>query len=174
MWNQQMVELAIINAAMYVEVSVFHLIYWAIRWLDPDLNLLGCSFEEFPEKKKRIWSFLLSIKTRDKTEAILKRLFNANGKELLKKVLDVDDVEYFWDNYRKLSDYRNEIIHKGKRALYRIGDGSTAISHEPNAEEILNWCLMFIPICWDIFSKIHNEYIHKPMWKRKREKEANV
>lgn len=174
MWNQQRLELSVVTAAMYFEASVFHLIYWGTCWLDPDLNWIGCSSKEFPEKEQRIWSFLCEIKTRDKTDEALKRLFKTTGKEILKKALNDDDAKYFWDNYRKLSDYRNKIIHKGKRALYRIGDGSRAVVHEPKAEEILNWCIMFIPICWVVFSKIHNELIHKPMWRRKQKKEANV
>lgn len=174
MWNQQRVELAVVTAAMYLEASVFRLIFWATRWLDPDLNCVGCSFEELSEKEKCIWCFLGKIRSQEKTDEALKRLFKATGQEILKKVLGDDDATFFWDNYRKLSEYRNEVVHKGRRVLYRRGDGSILVVHEPKGEEILNWCLMFIPICWDVFSKIHNEYIHKPMWKRKQEKEADV
>jgi hypothetical protein len=174
MWNQQRVEIAVVTAAMYFEASVFHLIYWATCWLDPDLHWLGCSFEEFPEKQRKIWSFLCTIKSPRETDKALKRLFKATGQEILKKVLGEDDADFFWEDYRKLSEYRNEVVHKGRRALYRVGDGSSVIVHESNAEKILDWCLRFIPICWNVFSKIHNEFIHKTMWKRKQEKEDNV
>ncbi len=168
MWNQKRLELAVITAAMYFEASVFHLIYLATHLLDPDLNCIGCSCEEFRGKEERIWSFLRDIRTRDKTDEALKRVFGTTGKEILKKVLNDDNAKYFWDNYRRLSDYRNGIVHKGRRALYRLCDESRIVVHEPKAEEILNWSLIFIPVCWDVFSKIHNEFIHKPMWKRKQ------
>ena len=78
---------------------------------------------------------------------------------MLKKALGNDDADFFWEEYRKLSGYRNDIVHKGIRSLYRRDDGSIDVVHEPKFEDILNWCLRFIPICWVVFSKMHNKFL---------------
>ena len=167
MWNEQRVELAAIVSAMYFEASVFRLIFWAAAWLDPELKWIGCSAEDFPGKERKIWAFLNSIRNINDTKAALERLFHSTRQQMLIKALGQDDAKCIWKEYRKLAEYRNDIIHKGKRAVLR-GENGQVLLADQNTEQILDWCLKFIPICWDVFSKLHNEYIHKPMWEKKQ------
>jgi len=172
MWNQERVELAVVVAAMYFEASVFRMIYWGTVWLDPDLNWIGAEFNEIREKTERIWTFLNSIRSHKDTDAALKRLFGVSGQDMLKKVIGEKDAACFWENYRKLAAYRNKIIHCGKRAIYRaFGEPQV---EESKAVEILNWCLCFIPTCWIVFSQLHNEYIHKPMWEKQQKETSDA
>ena len=173
MWNEQRVELAAVVSAMYFEASVFHLIFWATAWLDPELKWIGCSAEDFPDKERKIWAFLNSIRNLNDTEKALKRLFCCTGQEMLIKALGQDDAKSIWEEYRKLAEYRNKVIHQGRRSVIRTS-GETLVTSDLKAGEILDWCLKFIPICWDVFSKLHNEYIHKPMWERKQKESANA
>lgn len=173
MWNQQRVELAAVIAAMYFESSVFHLIFWGTVWLDPDLNWIGAEFSELPDKQKRIWTYLNSICSHKKTKQALKRVFGCQGQKMLVRVLGKDDAESFWREYRKLADYRNDIVHKGRISAIRITNQTSVIS-DPNSGAILNWCLKFVPNCWNVFAKLHNEFIHKPMWERKQRELSNA
>jgi hypothetical protein len=171
MWNQERVELAVVIAAMYFEASVFSLIYQGTTLLDPELNWIGTAFDSIREKTERIWAFLYNIRTHNDTDAVLTRLFGASGRDMLIRILERNDADDYWDNYRKLAEYRNKIVHCGKRAIYRAF-GEPQIE-EPEAYNTLNWCLHFIPICWTVFSKLHNEYIHKPIWSRKQNSSLN-
>jgi hypothetical protein len=173
MWNQQRVELSAVVAAMYFESSVFHLIFWGTVWLDPELNWIGAEFEELSDKQKRIWAFLNTIRSYEETNQSLKRVFGCDGQEMLIKVLGQDYAKFFWCEYRKLADYRNNVIHRGQRSIIRNNNQTPLIS-DPKAGEILDWCLKFIPACWNVFVKLHNEFIHKPMWERKQKESANA
>ena len=172
MWNQKRAELAVVTAAMYFEASVFHLIYWATVWLDPDLNWIGCSLEEFADKEKRIWAHLDSIKSSQDTNAALEKVFGVRGKGMLENVLGAEDAAFFWENYQKLAEQRNHIVHRGSRIMYHRADGPQAAVAGSEPEQLLAWCLRFVPVCWEVFAKLHNEYIHEPMWERKRKKKA--
>lgn len=161
MWNDRRVELSAVVAAMYFESSVFHLIFWGTVWIDPKLNWIGLDFDETAKKNKEIWAFLNSIRTRKKTNAALKRIFGSTDKEMLVRVLGENDANSFWDYYLKMNKYRNDVVHKGRRSIIRI-DG-TPVRSDRNFDTILDYCIKFIPDCWSVFSKLHNEFIHKSL-----------
>jgi hypothetical protein len=165
-WNEQRVELSAVVATMYFESSVFHLIFWGTVWLDPKLNWIGLDFDETAKKQKEIWAFLNSIRTRKDTDEALKRVFGSTGKQMMVKVLGEDPAKFFWENYVKLAEYRNDVIHKGRRSIIRINQ--RPVLSDPNPNGILDWSIRFIPACWDVFAKLHNEFIHKPIWERKK------
>jgi hypothetical protein len=167
MWNDNRVELAAIVSAMYFEASVFHLMFLSAAWLDQELNWVGCSVEDFPDKERKIWDFLNSIRNRNDIEKALKRLFCCTSQEMLIKTLGQDDAKSILKEYRKLAEYRNKVIHQGKRSMIRT-NGETPVVSDPNSEAILDWCLKFIPICWNVFAKLHNEFIHKPIWEKEQ------
>jgi hypothetical protein len=166
MCNEQRVELAAVVAAMYFESSVFHLMYWGCGWLDSELSWIGLDFNETAKKQKQIWSFLDSIRTRQATNKALKRIFGLTDQEMLIRVLGENEAESFLKDYRELAEYRNGVIHKGRRSIIRI-DG-IPVRSDRNSGAILDWCLEFIPACRSLFAKLHNEFLHKPMWERKR------
>lgn len=163
-WDQSKGELTVIIAAMYFEASVFHLIFWGTVWLDPQLNWIAANVEEAPDKQKRIWEYLDTIRSHQDTDEALKRLFGRDGKQMLRTVLADNDARDFWKNYLALAKARNQILHRGRRHTFTSKTGQ-AILCDPQYAKRLDWCLKWIPICWTVFSKLHNEYIHKPMWK---------
>ena len=158
---------------MYFESSVFHLMFWGTVWLDPELNWIGTEFDDLPDKQRRIWTYLNTIRAYDATNQALKRVFGFEGQEMLTKALGADYAKFFWGEYRKLADYRNNVIHRGQRSIIRNNNQTPLIS-DPKAEGILDWCLKFIPACWNVFAKLHNEFIHKPMCERKQKESANA
>jgi|GEM_PF-5594858 len=163
-WNNERAEIAAVVSAMYFEASVFDLIKWGTHWLDPDLNWIGAAFEEVREKSERIWEYLLSIRSYDATNDALKRLFGVNGKTMLQTVLG-DEAEPFWDNYRRLAEFRNQIVHKGRRVWCR----TVEVDHDRSAaDRMLTASIYFVPRCWVVFSKLWNEYIYKPMLERRQ------
>lgn len=166
MWNEERVELAHVVAAMYFEASVFRLIYWGTAWLDPELGWVGARITEVRNKKERIWNYLNRIRSHEATNRALRRLFNADGREMLTSVLGEEDAQFFWNNYLQLADYRNQIVHRGRRAVYRAVEEGQRIVVEKTAGELLDWCLRFIPTCWVVFRGIWNEYVHKPLLTR--------
>ena len=166
MYNQQRVELSAVVATMYFESSVFHLIFWGALWLDPKLNWIGLDSDEIPKKQKEIWAFLNSIRTHKNTDAALKRIFGLSGREMLIKVLGQDKANFFYQEYGNLADYRNKTVHQGRRSVIRRNNTPTI--SDPKANQILDWCLKFVYLCRDVFAKLHNEFIHKPMWERKQ------
>ncbi|MCK4603034.1 MAG: hypothetical protein KAU28_11245 [Phycisphaerae bacterium] len=172
MWNDQRVELATVIAAMYFEASAFRLLYWGTVWLDPELNWIGAAFEEIKDKEKRIREFLYSIRSAKDTQAAFKKLFGVRGQEMLATTMGEKDASLFWNNYLQLADFRNQIVHKGRRAVYRALEKGRWTVVEKTFKEHLNWCLVFIPTCWVVFSRLHNEYIHKPMLARKKQEKT--
>ncbi len=156
MWNEQRVELAHVVDAMYFEASVFHLMFWGTVWLDPELNWIGVPFNETKDKEDRIWKYLYNIRSRKATNLALKRLYHVSWHEMLVRVLGNKEAESFYKNYLRLAKVRNQIVHRGKRI-------------DDNAGQLLNWCLIFVPKCWVVFSRLHNEYIHKPMLRCKQQ-----
>jgi hypothetical protein len=166
MWNEGRVELSAVVAAMYFESSVFHLIFWGAAWLDPKLNWRGLDFDRTAKKQKEIWTFLNSIRTRERTDAALKGIFGSTSREMLVKVLGENDARHFWYNYLRLAKYRNDVVHKGRRSIIRI-DG-TPVRSDRNSDAILYWCIRFVPYCWCVFAKLHNEFIYKPILERKK------
>jgi hypothetical protein len=166
MWNEQRIELSAVVAAMYFESSVFHLIFWGCGWLDSELSWIGLGPNEAVERYKEIWKYLNTIRTRKATDKALTRIFGLTGRQMLVRILGRDDAKTFWGNYRKLAQYRNNAIHKGRRSIIRTN--GTPVRSDLNSVAILDWCLKFIPACWDLFAKLHNEFIHKPIWERKR------
>jgi hypothetical protein len=163
-WNHKRAEVATVVSAMYFEASVFDLIRWGTHWLDPELNWIGASFEEVGDKSERIWAYLLSIRSPKATDNALKRLFGANGKTMLYAILG-DEAKAYWANYRRLADFRNEIVHRGRRVCYRT---ITDNQDHSMAERMLKASMYWIPTCWVVFSGLWNEYIHKPMLERKQ------
>jgi len=161
-WNQSKVELAVIIAAMYFEGSVFHLIFWGTVWLDPELNWIEASFEEGPDKKTRIWKYLDTLHSPQDTDKALRRLFGQCREQMLQTVLGDADTHSYWECYRDLAKERNQILHRGRRHVF-TDENRQAILGDTRYGERLDWCLKWIPICWTVFSKLHNEYIHKPM-----------
>jgi len=170
MWNDERVELSAVVAAMYFESSVFHLIFWGTVWLDTKLNWIGLDFDETAKKQKEIWDYLNSIRSHKDTEAALKRLFNSTGQQMLTRVLEPDYAKHIWENYRKMAEYRNQVVHQGRRSVIRVTSLTPVVS-DPNSEAMLDWCLKFVPACWNVFAKLHNEFIHKPMWERKQKED---
>lgn len=173
MWNQKRVELAVVVAAMYLESSVFHLIFWGTGWLHPQLNWIGEPVEEYPKKQKQIWDYLNRIKSRKRTKAVLKELFGLTGREMLTRVLGQEKSKAFWENYLNLAEHRNDIVHRGIRSVIHRTNQSVVVS-DPKSDEILDWCVRFIPVCWDVFAKLHNEFIHKPMWASKQRESSDA
>ncbi len=166
-WNWGKVELSIIVAAMYFESSVFHLLYLGTAWLHPKLNRLDTSFEETPKKEEDIWKNLNKIRTRKATDVALQRVFGHSSKEMLRTVLGNAEADDYWKQYQELAKDRNQIIHRGRRHTVTDEEGRV-IWKDSKAIEKLDWCLKWIPICWVVFSRLHNEYIHPPMWEKKK------
>ena len=162
-WNNERAELAAVVSAMYFEASVFDLIKWGTHWLDPKLNWIGVAFEEVRTKSVRIWAYLGGIRSQPRTDQALKKLFGAGEQDMLRTVLG-SQADEFWANYRRLAEFRNQIIHKGRWVWYRtVGDVSQ--DRRP-AEQMRTASMYFVPTCWVVFSKMWNEYIHKPMLAR--------
>ncbi|MGB2781863.1 MAG: hypothetical protein WBD63_10335 [Phycisphaerae bacterium] len=158
-YNHERPEIAAVVSAEYFEASVFDLIYWGTVWLDPQLNWIGAAFEEVKSKEERIWVYLDQIRSRDATDEALQRLFAVTGRQMLEKVLGPDAVP-FWENYCRLDDLRNRIVHRGQRVWYR----TIAPQQDPlYAERILRASMEWVPTCWVVFSRLWNEYIHKAM-----------
>lgn len=166
MWNEGKVELSAVVAAMYLESSVFHLIFWGTVWLDPELSWIGLDFDETAKKQKKIWAFLNSIRTHRDADEALKRIFGSTSHEMLVRVLGENDARRFWHNYHKLAEYRNNVVHKGRRSIFSIE--GRPVRADLNSNAILDRCIRFVLYCWSVFAKLHNEFIHKPMWERKR------
>ena len=158
-WNNERAEIAAVVSATYLEASVFDLMKWGTHWLDPDLNWIDAELEDVGSKSERIWAHLLNVRSQAATDDALKHLFGVNGKEMLQTVLG-DDAVPFWQNYRRLADFRNQIVHQGRRVWYRTVNTSQA---RAPADQMLTASMYFVPTCWVVFSKLWNEYIHKPM-----------
>jgi hypothetical protein len=141
-------------------------------WLDPQLNWLDADINETKEKGDKIWSKLISLRTRQDTDAELKRLFSFSGKEMLVATLGGEFSHSYWQRYRELADHRNHIIHRGRR--YTITDEpGKVIWAKPQVSSQLDWCLQWIPVCWAVFLKLHNKFIHPHMLARAKEKESS-
>ncbi|HEY3245837.1 MAG TPA: hypothetical protein VGM03_21050 [Phycisphaerae bacterium] len=158
-WNENRPELCAVLCATYFEASVFNLIYYGTCWLDPELNWIGAAFGEVRDKSERIWEYLLRIRSTDATEQALRRLFGVDGKTMLETVLGAE-AKPFWDNYRRLAEFRNQIVHKGRRLWYRTVNVN---QDRAAADQMLAAGMFFVPTCWVVFSKLWNEYVHKPM-----------
>ena len=116
-------------------------------------------------KSERICDYLRGIRSQPGTEQALKKLFGAGEQDMLRKVLG-SQADEFWENYRRLAEFRNQIVHKGRRVWYRtVGDVSQ--DRRP-AEQMLTASMYFVPTCWVVFSNLWNEYIHKPMLASKK------
>jgi hypothetical protein len=81
---------------------------------------------------------------------------------MLERVLG-DEAEPFWQNYRRLADFRNQMVHKGLRVWHRTVDVE---QDRQTADRMLTASMYFVPACWVVFSKLWNEYIHKAMRQR--------
>lgn len=164
-WNNERAEIGAVVSAMYFEASVFDLIKWGTHWLDPELNWIGAAFEEVGEKSDRIWAYLLTIRSNDATNDALKRLFGVDGKVMLQTALG-EEAGPFWQNYRCLAEFRNEIVHKGRRVRYRtVGD---VAQDRQTADRMLTASMYFVPTCWVVFSRLWNKYIHNEMLARRK------
>ncbi|MHC4441242.1 MAG: hypothetical protein ACYTF1_00475 [Planctomycetota bacterium] len=164
-WNNEKPELAIIINAMYFEASVFDLIHAGVRWLDPQLNLIGAEYEEVPDRQERIWRYFDTINNRKKTEDALQKLFGVDGNTMLRTVLGTD-ARPFYENYLRMSNWRNQIAHRGRRIYYDTVPEHMQDDDEHVKQHILWASLNFIPECWVVFSQLWNEFIHKPMYER--------
>jgi len=164
LWNDRRVDLAVVTACMYVEASLFDLMWWRAGWLDDELNWIGAGLVKVQQKEEAVWTYLRSLRTPRATDNALKRLFGASGRQMLERVLGHGDAIWFWENYRQMAETRNDIVHRGGRLVYRTV-GAQWLVHK-DADAILRWCLEFVPRCWVVFSRLWNEYIHKPMLKR--------
>ena len=162
-WNHEKAELATVVAAMYFEASVFMLIFWGTCWLDPELNWIGARFQEIRDKHQRIQRFLRTISSRKRTDAVLQRLFGADGRQMLHSVLGADG-DPFLKHYLRCRAWRNAIAHRGKRIYYETLPELMRPRHASARDQSLRASLQFIPQCWVVFSRLWNEYIHKPMW----------
>lgn len=162
-WNYEKAELATVIAAMQFEASTFFLLYWATVWLDPDLNWIGADFEELRDKNERIHAYLDTITTFDKTNDALTRVFGVGGKQMLRTVLG-PDADPLWANYTTCRHWRNKIAHCGKRIYYETIPANMRATQATARDQVLRASLRFVPECWVVFSKLWNEYIHKPMW----------
>ena len=160
-WNNEKAELATVVAAMYFEASVFMLLYWATCWLDPDRNWIGAQYREVHHKVHGIQKYMNSLTNFKKIDEALVHVFGSNGKEMLEKVLG-EDAGPFWARYMTCRKWRNRINHCGKRIYYETIHEN--MPKKQNArDQALRASLQFIPQCWVVFSKLWNEYIHKPM-----------
>lgn len=164
-WNHQKAEMATVVAAMYFEASTFMLLYWATCWLNPELNWLNAQFEELRDKEERIQAYLNSLDSVRKTNEALVRAFGLNGQQMLERVLG-NDAAPFWANYMLCRKWRNQIAHRGKRMYYETIPEDMRRRHQPARDQSLRASLQFVPQCWVVFSRLWNEYIHKPMWAR--------
>ena len=100
-----------------------------------------------------------------KTDEALKRLFGDDGKTMLRRVLG-KDADSFWKNYELCRDWRNQIAHRGRRIFYESVPAELQLQADREREAMLWSSLYFVPTCWVVFSKLWNEYIHKPMLAR--------
>ena len=166
-WNHEKPELATVVAAMYFEASVFNLLYQATCWLDPDLNWIGAAFEEVRDKGNRIWKYLDSLDTLNKTNAALEKVFGASGKSMLDTVLGTEAAP-FWENYMHCKRWRNHIAHRGRRIYYETVPDDQQKDDAFVKERTLWASLSFVPTCWVVFSKLWNEYLHKPTLARRK------
>ena len=166
-WNHEKVELATIVAAMHFEAMLFNMIYCGLRWLDPKLSTIGSSFGEYPKKEERIWRFLESVRSPKATEKVLRRVFGVGLKQMLQQVCG-DDADPFWQNYRMCAEWRNQIVHRGRRIYYETVPARQQNRAEPVKERTLWASLNFVPQCWFVFSELWNEYIHRPMLARNK------
>ena len=164
MWNDRRPELAVVTACTYAEASLFDLMWWAAGWLDAELNWIGADVGEAQQKEEAVREYLGGLRTRQATDEALQRLFGASGRQMLEHAIGRTEGTWFWNNYRQMAETRNDIVHRGGRLIYRAA-GSRWLVHK-DADAILRWCLEFVPRCWVVFSRLWNEYIHKPMFER--------
>lgn len=129
------------------------------QWLDPELNWIGADLSELRDKLKRILEYLGKIRSPKATNAALERLFAATLNDMLRTALG-EAADEFWANYRRVADIRNTIIHKGNRVWYRTIEVQQSTVQR---DQILSASVHFAPECWVVFSRLWNEYIHKPM-----------
>ncbi len=148
---------------MYFEGSQFDLIHQGTRRFDPELKMVGVEFRDLREKSARLWTHLNSIRNRSQVDKAFKALFGVGGKQMLQKVLGPDAQE-FWNNYRRLAEFRNAMIHKARRLWFRTIENPQDRSA---AERMLAASVHFVPTCWVVFSKLWNEYIHKKVLAQK-------
>ncbi len=161
-WNHEKPELATVVAAMYFEASVFNLLHVATRWLDPKLNVIGAAFGEVQDRDERIWQYLETIKNWKDTDVALKKVLGVDGKTMLNTVLG-NEAASFWDNYSNLKGWRNQIAHRGRRIYFATVPDDQQKDDAVVKERTLWASLCFIPTCRVVFSRLWNEYIHKPM-----------
>lgn len=166
-WNHEKPELASVVAAMYFEASVFNLLHVGTKLLDPELTVIGAAFGEVQDREERIWKYLETINNWAATDAALEKVFGINGKTMLEAVLGTD-ADAFWENYSKLKQWRNQIAHRGRRIYYITVDDDQQQDEVQVKVRMLRASLHFVPECWVVFSRLWNEYIHKPMLARKQ------
>lgn len=162
-WNHKKAELATVVAAMYFEASVFMLIFWRAYLLDPDLKCIGAPFAELKNRRVRIQKYLLMIRSPKATEKAIKKLFGVRRQEMLETVLK-GDASRFWATYEGCREWRNRIIHRGKRIYYETLADRMRPRNVSARDRALCASLQFIPRCWVVFSRLWNEYIHEPLW----------
>lgn len=163
LWNLRKVELLIIVATMYFESSVFHFLYLGNAWLDPDLKTLGATANVSVKNNKQIWAKLIGLRSQKLIDQEFRRLFRRSGREMLKNVLGNEDGDHFWQRYLELRDHRNHIVHRGRRYTVTDDEGNL-IWHQRQVGRQLDWCLRWIPFCWQVFSRLHNDYIQEAIW----------
>ena len=167
--NWRKVELLIIVATMYFESSVYHFLFLGNAWLDPELKTLGTNADVSMKNDMKIWKKLINLKSHKQTDDEFTRLFGISGKDMLMNVLGDKDGEYLWKRYLELRDQRNHIIHRGRR--YTVTDDKgNLVWYQKQVGEQLEWCIKWIPRCWQVFAKLHNEYIQKAVWDKQEKR----
>ncbi len=146
---------------MYFEASVFNFLFYGTRWRDPNLSSIGVEMPALLEREGCIWEYLESLNSLKKTDAALKRLFGADGKTMLGTVLG-PDAEEFWENYLNCRRWRNQISHRGHRIYFETVPQHQQADAGIVRDRTLRASLCFVPTCWVVFSKLWNEYLHKP------------
>ena len=162
-WNHKKAELATVVAAFYFEASVFNMLYWATSWLDPCLKKLGALPGDVRDREEKIWQYLASLDNIKKTNAALQKVFGDDGEIMLATVLGKKDAASFWRNYMNGREWRNQIAHRGRRIYFERVPAEQQRQAAAERDEMLWASLNFIPQCWVVFSRLWNEYIHKPM-----------
>jgi hypothetical protein len=148
------------------ESSVFWLLHLGMAWLHPQLKWLSATFEEIPNKEQAIWNRLNQLRSHKATDKALKEVFGVPGEVMFRNVLGPEDARRYLGEYQKLAEHRNYIVHQGRRYLVTDEKGKTTRWAAPQSQQLLDACLKWIPGCWTVFSRLHNEYIHKPMWQK--------
>lgn len=166
-WNHERAELATIVAGVTFEAFESELLYYGLKWLHPTLRTIGCSFDQIRPGEECIEKYLQSLDNRSKLNKAYKELFGTDPKTMLKAVLDTEAAG-FWANYMKGRRWRNRFLHRGQRVFFETVPREIQDRHLPERERILEASLWFVPACWEVFSRLWNEFIHKRMLARKQ------